>query len=429
MKNQNFGQIINKLKNNKINIEILKLKGFKSLTMKRLFGGFDAPSFINPLWLMVIVLFTSCEEQFWPELGDKYENILVVEGMITSETGPYTVILSLSTSVERPVYSPLSDYEAIINDDLGNSEILSETEPGVYQSAVDGIQGIVGRKYQLIIQSPQGKTYNSGFEELRVPVGIDSIYIALDYRENSDFPFDIPGYQFYLNTNLAANDSSYYLWKLERTYEYHADFRVYFWFDGELHTFPDTDSIKVCWKTDPVYQIFTGSTVGLDEPVITDFPLQYVSFDNREFSVRYSLLINQLTISEQAQEYWKRVNEQNTSGGELYTKMPYQVRGNINNIDNLNEPVLGYFQAAGVDTKRVFFNRPEYQVKMYYPVCELHEADYLEYALMLQFPDPRDWPQYVTMNTYFSRAVPVQECVDCRENGGIIEKPEFWIDL
>ena len=102
---------------------------------------------------------------------------------------------------------------------------------------------------------------------------------------------------------------------------------------------------------------------------------------------------------------------------------------NINNINNPDEAVLGYFQAAGIDKKRVFFNRPEYQVKMYYPVCELHEPDYLEYALMLQFPDPRDWPRYVTMNAYYSRAVPVQECLDCRENGGAIDKPEFWIDF
>lgn len=403
--------------------------GVISATINAYFGLFNFRNFSSPLLLMAIVLFTSCEEQFWPELGDKYENILVVEGMITSEPGPYTVLLSSSTSIDNPVYTPLSGYEAIFMDNLGNSEILSEVESGVYKTAVDGIQGTIGKKYQLSIQSPQGKTYQSGFEEIRAPVGIDSIYITLDYRENSGFPFDIPGYQFYLNTEAATKDSTYYLWKLERTYEYHADFRTYFWFDGELHSFPDTDSIKICWKTDPVYQIFTESTVGLAEPIISDFPLHYVSFDNREFSVRYSLLVNQLTISEQAQEYWKRVNEQNTTGGEFYTKMPYQVRGNINNINNPDETVLGYFQAAGSDKKRVFFNRPDFQVKMYYPFCELHEPDYLEYALMLQFPDPRDWPQYVTMNAYYSRAVPVQECVDCRENGGTIDKPEFWIDF
>ena len=397
-------------------------------TLKAYYGIYYSRKLLNQVLLMIFLLLTSCEDQFWPELGEKYENILVVEGTITNDPGPYTLLLSLSTSFENPVYIPLSGYEAIINDNLGNSEILSEVEPGVYKTALDGIHGVPGRKYQLTIQSSDGKTYQSDFEELRAPVGIDSVYVELEYHENAGFPFDIPGYQFLLNTKASIIDSSYYLWKLERTFEYHADFRVYFWYDGELHTFPDTDSIKACWKTDPVYQIFTGSTVGLAEPVLTNFPLHYVTFDNREFSVRYSLLIDQFTISEKAQEYWKLVNEQNTSGGELYAKMPFQVKGNIDNINNPNEQVLGYFQAAGVDTKRVFFNRPDYQVKMYYPVCELKEPDYLEYGLMLQFPDPRDWPQYVTMNEYYGRAVPVQECVDCRESGGTIEKPEFWID-
>jgi len=375
-----------------------------------------------------IIFFVSCEEPYWPDLGDKYQNLLVVEGMITNDPGPYLIQLTMTTSVENPIYKPLEGCEVLINDDFGNSEALSEVEPGFYQTAIDGIQGIVGRKYQLTIETREGKNYQSEFEELKNPVAIDSVFVELEYRENPAFPFDIPGYQFYLNTDLATDDSTYFLWELERTFEYHADFRVYLWYDGELHLFPNTDSIQKCWNTGVVKKIFTESTVGLYEPVLSHYPLHYVFFDNREFSVRYSLLVNQFTISENAQNFWKDVNEQNTSGGELYTKMPFQVRGNVNNIYDPNEPVLGYFHAAGIDTKRVFINRPEHPVKMYYPVCELTLPDYEEYGLMLRFPDPREWPQYVTMNSNFSRAVPVQECVDCRENDGTIEKPDFWVD-
>ena len=32
------------------------------------------------------------------------------------------------------------------------------------------------------------------------------------------------------------------------------------------------------------------------------------------------------------------------------------------------------------------------------------------------------------MNTSGARAVPNPVCVDCRENGSTIVKPEFWID-
>jgi len=395
-----------------------------NIILLRIFDGKP----VNSLLFILLVFIISCEESYWPDLGDKYQNIMVVEGMITNEPGPYIIQLSKTTSVENPLYKPVEGCKVIIGDDLGNLGELTEIEPGYYQTAEGGIQGTIGRKYQLTIQSREGKNYQSDFEELKSPVGIDSVFVDLEYRENSAFPFDIPGYQFYLNTDMAIDDSTYFLWRLERTFEYHADFRVFLWYDGDLHLFPNTDSIMACWRTGDVKQIFTESTVGLSEPVLSSFPLHYVFFDNREFSVRYSLLVDQFTISENAQEFWKNVNEQNTSGGELYTKMPFQVRGNVYNIYDPNEPVLGYFHAAGIDTKRIFLNRPGSPVKMYYPECELTLADYEEYGLMLRFPDPREWPQYVTMNANFARAVPVQECVDCREKGGTIEKPDFWID-
>ncbi|MCD4731083.1 MAG: DUF4249 domain-containing protein [Bacteroidales bacterium] len=417
------------MKISKINIKLPFIAGNSTIAPKAYFGIFYTRKLANQILLIILVSLSACEDRYWPDLGDKYHDLLVVEGMITNEPGPYTIQLSMSTSVDHPVYQPLPGYEVIINDNSGNTEILIEVEPGIYKTAVDGIQGVPGRKYQITIQSPNGKIYQSDFEELKEPVEIDSVYVELEYRENAGFPFDIAGYQFLLNTEVAKDDSSYFLWKLERTFEYHADFRIYFWYDGELHIFPDTDSLQICWRTGMVYQIFTESTVGLSNPILTDFPLHYVSFDNREFSVRYSLLVEQFTISKNAQEYWKNVKEQNTSGGELYTKMPFQVRGNIKNINNPDEPVLGYFHAAGIDTKRVFIDRPGYQVEMYYPVCELKQSDFEEYGLMFRFKDPRDWPRYVTMNANFARAVPVQSCLDCRKNGGTIEKPEFWVDF
>jgi len=376
----------------------------------------------------MILFSTSCEDPYWPDLGDKYQDLLVVEGMITSDPGPYTILLSTTTSVDDPNYEPLEGYEVIIDDNIGNTETLIEAGPGRYTTAVNGIQGVPGREYQITIQSPDGKIYQSDYEELINPVGIDSVYINLEYRENTTSGVSLAGYQFLLNTNMSTEDSTYFLWKLERTFEYHADFLIFFWYAGELHVFPDTDSLQVCWRTGSINQIFTESTIGLSEPVLTSFPLHYVSFGNREFSVRYSLLVDQYTISDKAQEYWKNVEEQNTSGGELYTKMPFQVRGNLKNINDPDEPVLGYFHTAGIDTKRVFFNRPAYPVEMYYPECELKQPDYMEYGFMFYGFTLRDWPRYVTMDAAGNRAVPVPACVDCRASGGTIEKPYFWID-
>lgn len=378
--------------------------------------------------LLLAVLFNSCEEEYWPNLGNKYEHLLVVDGMITNGPAPYTVRLSFSTDIRNPVFIPVKDCEVIISDDVGNSEQLTETDDGVYKTDPDGIRGVIGRSYKLIIHRSDGKTYESDFEKLPAPVGIDSVYPRIEYKDNPDFPFPIPGYQFYISTKQADDKVNYLYWQLEQTFEYKVDFLIYYYYDGVLHNFPKHDSLQTCWKTDAVKSIFVSSTENLSQPVIQNFPLQYMSFDTREFSIRYSLLVNQLTISRKSYEFWKDVNEQNTQGGTFFTQLPYQVQGNVYNAGDKSEPVPGYFLVAGIDSSRIFVDRPPPTVPMYYTFCKLEEADYLDYGMMFKVNDPNEWPKYVTVDVNGARAVPNRLCADCRERGGTVVKPDFWID-
>ncbi len=378
--------------------------------------------------LYFMVVFSSCEEPYWPELGNKYEDLLVVEGRITNQPGPYTIRLSHSTTLLYPKYFPLSDYEVIIMDDAGHIETLTESEPGIYETEPDGIRGIVGRSYKITLNSPTGNSYTSDYERLREPMQIDTIYTTIEYHSSEFYSFGIPGYQFYVTTQMGSTDTNYIRWQLEETFQYTSDFKIYFYYDGQLHPFANPDSLHTCWKTEPVYEIFTGTTASLEQPVITDFPFHYVSFEEREFSIRYSLLINQLTLSKKGYDYWSEVKKQNTSGGELYTSLPYQIQGNVYNTEDRTKPVLGYFEVAGMDTKRIFMNRPSPPIQMYYPICELTEGDYMEYGNMFRIFNPREWPKYVVVDENGNRAVPQKNCSDCRQKGGAIVKPDFWID-
>lgn len=377
--------------------------------------------------LVIVLLLSSCREEFWPDLGSKYDKILVVEGMITNLEGPYTVMLSYSSSFEDPDPIPAGGFEVTLLDDQGLGEALEETEPGTYMSRPDGIRGTPGRLYKMNIQSPDGRTYESDFEKLHTPAGIDSIYALLEYRNIDYFPFDLPGYQFYVDTRPAESDSVHFVWQLTQTYQYSVDFGLFYYYDGRLHTVLNPDSIKTCWRTDPVYSIFTTSLKGLTEPVISSFPLHFVGFDTREFSEGYSLFVRQLTVSESAGEFWNAVNELHTSSDGLYTRLPYQIRGNIHNIDNRDEPVLGYFMTAGVSQQRLFYEPPPPSL-MYYFICELQPEDYEDYGWMFIVNDPQEWPKLVTRDPNNRRAVPNPFCIDCRLSGGTTVKPEFWIN-
>ena len=377
--------------------------------------------------IAIAILMNSCEDPYQPVLDSKYQQVLVVDGMITNGPPPYTIKLSFSTNVQVPENVALSGYEVSILDDQGNEEVLSELEPGNYVSTPDGMHGTVGRKYKLALQSPDGKTYSTDFEILKEPLGIESVYAEVEYQTSQTVPYQVSGYQFYIDTYTAGSDSTYLLWSMTETYQYESDYLIFYSYssDGILRTVTNSDSLKTCWTTAKAYPFFIENTLALSEPRFTHYPLQFVDTKTRKLSIRYSLLVNQLSISEKAYQYWNGVKIQNTETGNLYATQPYQLRGNIININNDNELVLGYFMVAGLAQKRIFVNKPEASIRMYYPVCELNQVDYELYGFMFLGPPP-EWPLFVTEDALGNRALPEQHCIDCTLNGGVLEMPEFW---
>jgi hypothetical protein len=372
----------------------------------------------------------SCVDEYWPDLGTKYDKVLVVDGMVTDQPGPYTIRLSQSATVNEPVFMPLSGYQATIVDNLGNSELLTEEETGVYRTSPEGIRGVVGRSYQLVVVSPDGKRYESGFEELRLATGIDSIYTVTEHQPVTGYDTDLPGYQFYVDTYRSEMDTNYFFWRLEGTYKYHANHTLKYYFDGQFHSVGKWDSLYTCYATNKVHDIFTYKTEDLTEPKVLGLPLHFVGTETKKLSIRYSLLVRQMSITRQAYEFWNSIAELEAEQESLYTRQPYQIRGNMNNVADAEEPVLGYFMAAGVVEKRIFVKRPT-GVNFYYnSECNLYTED-LSNMLWLMYAQ---WPVLLTtipVGPGVAIALPAKQwCIDCRKEaeGGQVEPPEFWID-
>ena len=374
--------------------------------------------------ILSFVLCNSCVDEYWPEL-DKYENLLVIDGYISNEPGPYTIKLSLSSKVEEIKIIPVSNAMVTIMNDQGVSEVLTESEAGTYVTSINGIQGQIGRKYKIAIITADGKSYSSEFEKLLQPTEIESINAQLEYREQENIAHNLAGYQFYLNTFQAISDTNYYLTKLEATYKYKADFLIRYIFDGTLRPFENSDSLQTCWKTYNVPQIYTYSTLNLTEPVIRNYPLLYVDTETDKLYIRYSLLVQQFSLSESAYQFWSQVKENSYDQGGLYNTQPYQVRGNISNTNDPEEPVLGYFMSAGISKKRIFVYPPP--VLFYFGHCELTDWDF-ENMGTIYLTGPDEWPVYATTDNIGRRAFPVQACINCELNGGTIVKPDFWED-
>jgi hypothetical protein len=377
----------------------------------------------NILIISSVVFGNSCIEKYWPEL-DKYENLLVVDGYISNEPGPYTIKLSISSKVDQLTNNPVPNATVVIMNDYGESEELAETIPGTYVTSSTGMQGQIGRAYMIKILTTEGKTYESEFEEIMNPTEIESIYAELESREQEGLTHNLTGYQFYLSDYPATADTNYFLARLEATYEYNADFLIKYVYDGTLRPFTNSDSLQTCWRTNKVPEIFTYSTINLSHPIVQGYPLHYVDTESRELYIRYSLLVRQFSLSEKAYRFWTAVKEQNSNQGGLYTSQPYQVRGNLVNTANTDEPVLGYFTVAGVSKKRIFVDRPPLAL-FYFSVCVLSDVDFENFG-QIYLSTPSEWPIYATIGSFGGNALPNQECMNCQMSGGTIVKPDFW---
>ena len=392
--------------------------------------------YILPIILTFII--NSCVEKYWPELNSSENNLLVIEGMISNQPGPYLINISLTSPIDTITQRPASNYTVEILDNRGNSETLQEIRDGVYSTSTNGIQGLIGRKYKININSPKGQNYASDFVELLPPTEIKSFYPVIESKPTLDAEIEDLGYQFYIDTYESSVDSSFFLWRLEQTYEYHSDYTADYIMkarDSVLRetTNEEAKSYAKCWMTENVMQIFTYNTSILSSSALNRFPLNFVNTHTRALSVRYSLLVNQLTINKEAYHFWNSIENMNSNQGSMYTRQPYQIRGNLYNVDNPDEVVLGYFLVAGSDTERIYVNRLPKPYNYYYDICVPSEADVQRTTnFWWRFNESGILPDYDKLFNYYGMGygtfLPNQSCIDCTLKGGVNVKPDFWID-
>lgn len=377
---------------------------------------------INLLLLLFLALVCSCKEEI--TLTTRSNEIqMVVDGMITDEPGPYAVTLSVTSPLGQPEHIPLTGCTVTITDDAGYTEILAEHKDGQYLTHSEGIRGQPGREYQLSIQTPGGRHYETPFQKMSPPVKIDSLYSEVQYTERTDQPGSLPGLQFFTDSEKASAQENYFLWRITETFQYELDYKLYaIYYDGEIlinnrDTISGYDSLYTCWKTHDAGTFFTGSTSSLKEAKIVKQPLHFVGTDTKRLSSRYSFLLHQYCIDRETYYYWKNLQEQITGDNFLLAKQPYNPTGNVRNTSDPQETVLGTFTVASVTTKRIFRSRPA--LPFYLDSCMVGTDLESMFKTM--------GPAFLVIGPQGMGKVH-KDCIDCRSKGGVPRKPSFWTD-
>ncbi len=136
---------------------------------------------LNIITIFLLGLFTSCEDIIKLDLRSSDPQI-VIEGVVTTQSGPYFVQISKSTDFYEPgIYPPVTGALVEITDNAGNNEILTEISEGSY--IAQSITGQSGRVYTLNV-AIDTEEYSAESVMVNV-VEIDSL--RLEFFSGTDF--------------------------------------------------------------------------------------------------------------------------------------------------------------------------------------------------------------------------------------------------
>jgi len=376
------------------------------------------------LLILLLLVCKACIEPYDPIINETQE-VMVIDGVITDQAGMHQVTVSISSPYGEPEFRPVGGCVVSVRDDLGNIEFYTESweTEGVYEAWLDVPFLGVGKSYSLQVVAPSNNVYVSDYDTLLSCPPVDSVYYFEELSGGKD-PDDVwQGLQFYNDVRGFDGGTRNYRWKAIATWEYHSPFTAqYVRYKGQNIPYIE-DTVSACWQTETIETVYAASTQLLSENNIYQNKLHYVSDQTPRLADRYSLLVEQYSLTDQAYTYWEKLAAQSANSASLYETQPSSSQGNIYNADGSAEKVLGCFYASQIQEKRIFVEWEELSFSAGAYTCRLDTLfdnstfmfDKYYYLLSLQPLGPG--PAWLGG---------LANCFDCTERGGDNEIPEFW---
>lgn len=240
-------------------------------------------------------------------------------------------------------------------------------EEGNYKLSGEIIRGTPGRTYFIEIESENGGLYRSVPEKMPTLQVHDSLYVITSLEEvvgSSGAISNQSVAKVYASSSIPVSDEPIFIkWDLEEVF-------VIAEASLPLSQFPFWSS-KTCFITlyEQPQSLFLYSSAELSQTRIDDQLFLTKVLDVTFYNKHYFNLI-QYSITEDAYNYWQRLDQVVNRVGSIFDTPVAKVRGNLYNFNDISEEVLGYFEVAAVDTTRNLLSRAN--VPFYIPMpCEV----------------------------------------------------------
>jgi hypothetical protein len=99
--------------------------------------------------------------------------------------------------------------------------------------------------------------------------------------------------------------------------------------------------------------ITQATSVGLSQDLIFEQPLVFIPVGGQKGGVKYSILVQQFGITQDAYNYWENLKKNTELRGSIFDAQPSQLVGNIHCLQDPTEPVLGYVSLRQCSNKNI----------------------------------------------------------------------------
>jgi len=375
--------------------------------------------------VILISIICSCREKFVPGIVSQETGYLVVEGIINSGEGETNISLSRTNPVGADTLRHESG--AAVQVEGEDNSIFNLTDKGTGLYSIDQLHLDNSQKYRLRIKTLDGREYLSDFANAMATPAIDTVL----WQDEDE------GVQISVSTHDAQNNTRYYYWTYEETWEFHSPFRSFLEWDTvpgptgiriNVRTVPADTTIEKCWVYQMASNILTGTTAKLSEDIISNLLLMEIPHGSVKISVLYSALVSQYAISKDAYDFLQRMKKNTEETGSVFDPQPSELKGNIHCTNDPGAQVIGFATIASRETKRIFIRNSDFLNWGYKTDCLKEDVSdtpgntFRIYAGIGWVPlDIVGIDQGVVSEVEVAQPV----CVDCTLTG-TNKKPSFW---
>ncbi len=365
--------------------------------------------------IALIVLTGRCLDPYKAPSSEKDVRGLVVDGFFNGADGSCMVTITRTQTLESYEQPPIeSGAKVVIDAGTGGQYTLNETTPGTY--AIGGVPAPVGSTIRLLVTTYDKIQFESDPVVVLKTPEIDSV----------TWTNERAGVQIYANAHDEDASNKYFTWKYIETWYYTAKYPTQVTADAEANIIPLTENILECWTTIPSNEILisTSSAVQGNIGVVSKFPLTIVTWESPKLQLRYSILVEQRSISEQVFQYLEQLKKNTENLGTLFDPLPSAPQGNIHCITFPDQSVQGMFYASTVTNKRIYINSNDVDRP-----AGISPTTGYEGCFLVEIRQPRE--DFLHFKPVGSITGPwnvgtTEFCVDCRLNGGSNIQPAFW---